>query len=321
MSAPFGHHALGAAAGWMPPPGAAAVAAPGAAAGTLLAGEDSLQLQDEEAGGDEAGDQEHGTAGETRHEDLSWLCLCRAVTRAARDAGAPSVTMRPSRIFTTRSAMRADVRVVGDDEERAVLALREVAEELEDLRADGGVEVGGRLVGEEHRGPAGEGAGDRDALLLPAREVARQEAPAVDEVDRVERLLGLLARRPALHPLDVERVLDVLERGQGREEVELLEDEADRAFADRRQPARARRIDLLAVDHDPPGGRGEDAAEDRQEGRLAGARRPLEGDDLAGAQREVDAVQHRDLLASLAEGLGHLRWPRGRCARQPRGVG
>ncbi len=60
---------------------------------------------------------------------------------------------------------------------------------------------------------AGERARDGDALLLSARQVARQEVQAVAEADRLERALRpRRARVAAAHALHVQRVLDVLER-------------------------------------------------------------------------------------------------------------
>jgi len=109
---------------------------------------------------------------------------------------------------------RADLRVVGHDDEGAVLPPGEVAKQLEDLLPDLRVEVRGRLVGEEERGRAGEGARDRDALLLPARKVARQERLPVGEADGVEDALGFLPGGRALHAADVQGVLDVLDGGE-----------------------------------------------------------------------------------------------------------
>ena len=62
-----------------------------------------------------------------------------------------------------------------DDEQRAVLFDREVAEEVENLLAHLRVEVRGRLVGEKDRRASRKGARDRDTLLLPAGQIARQE--------------------------------------------------------------------------------------------------------------------------------------------------
>ena len=48
-----------------------------------------------------------------------------------------------------------------------------------------GVEVAGRLVGEDQLGVADQGAGDGDALLLAARELARPVLGAVGDADLV----------------------------------------------------------------------------------------------------------------------------------------
>ena len=40
---------------------------------------------------------------------------------------------------------------------------------------------------------------------------------------------------------------------------------------------------------------------DLEQGRLAGAARPDQGDDLAGADRQVDAAQHLEGTAGLLE--------------------
>jgi hypothetical protein len=60
----------------------------------------------------------------------------------------------------------ADAVVVGDDDNRAVLRLRDIVEELDNFVAVAGVEVGRRLVGEDELRIVGERAGDGDALAL-----------------------------------------------------------------------------------------------------------------------------------------------------------
>ena len=104
----------------------------------------------------------------------------------------------------------------------------------EQLEAGARIQVAGGLVGEQQRGPVHQRAGDRDALLLAAGELARQVALAALEADRAQRgarALALLGGRDAA--VD-ERQLDVLERARARDEVEALEDEAELAVADRR---------------------------------------------------------------------------------------
>jgi hypothetical protein len=93
---------------------------------------------------------------------------------------------------------------------------------------------GGRLVADDDRRVAAQGPGDRDPLLLPARQIGRAVVQAVVEADRGQEASGLavgVAVAGILHP---DRDRDVLERGQGREQVEALEHEAERAGPDRR---------------------------------------------------------------------------------------
>ena len=63
----------------------------------------------------------------------------------------------------------------------------ELLEQLHHGIAVLGVEVSRRLVGEQDQRITCDRAGDRDALLLAARELARQVARAVRHPHRVER--------------------------------------------------------------------------------------------------------------------------------------
>src|ERR1051326_3159885 len=89
--------------------------------------------------------------------------------------------------------------------------------------------------------------------------------PSLTAVENVEYALNVKGiRGAAANPLHVQRVLDVLDSGEGRKEIELLKDEAERAFADVGQPLCIR---CDAVDDDVAARRRQDAAEDREEGR------------------------------------------------------
>src|SRR5687768_18446536 len=100
------------------------------------------------------------------------------------------MTRTASSVFYTLSLHDA-LPIMGDDHQRAVFLFGERAEHFEDLRADLRVEVRCRFVGEENRRAAGERACDRDALLLAAAEVARQEVLAIAEPDRLDHALRL----------------------------------------------------------------------------------------------------------------------------------
>ncbi len=100
------------------------------------------------------------------------------------------------------------------------------------------VDVAGRLVGEQDLGLADQRAGDRGALLLPARQHRREGVHAVAEADPAEELdhVGAVARLLLVE--DTERQRDILEGGQVVEQAEILEYDADPP-AHRRQVALA----------------------------------------------------------------------------------
>src|SRR5206468_9033191 len=96
------------------------------------------------------------------------------------------------------------------------------------------VELGGRLVGEHERRFARRGGGDRDALLLAAREDARTASCGRGEVEGGERLV-----RASVAAGEAERELDVLARRELRPEVAALQHEREPVRAVVREPALA----------------------------------------------------------------------------------
>src|SRR5262245_61049486 len=138
----------------------------------------------------------------------------------------------------------------------------EPVDEGEDVGARGGVEVAGGLVGEEQAGALHEGARERDALLLAAGELARSVREARGETDGLERLGRAAAALLAGHAGVEERELDVADGGLVAQEVEALEDEPDRAVADRGELAVGERGDVLALEEVAAARRAVEAAED-----------------------------------------------------------
>ncbi|OPZ42181.1 MAG: hypothetical protein BWY94_02198 [Actinobacteria bacterium ADurb.BinA094] len=63
--------------------------------------------------------------------------------------------------------------IVGDDDDRRAVLVRELLHEAQDLRLDGHVEGGGGLIGEKQLGVAREGHGDHHPLAHAARELMR----------------------------------------------------------------------------------------------------------------------------------------------------
>ena len=78
--------------------------------------------------------------------------------------------------------------VVGDDDDRAVALVRELAQHLDDLSAAFGIECGSRLVGEHDRRIVRERSRNRDALFLPTAQIGGVRIELVEEADPLEQL-------------------------------------------------------------------------------------------------------------------------------------
>ena len=122
-------------------------------------------------------------------------------------------TMRPSARNTTRSANAA---ATGSWVTMTTVWPKSVdggAHEPEDLGAGATVEVAGRLVGEDHLRPAGQRPGHGDALLLPARQLARAVLEPVARArrcdDRADPLLVGLRAGEVHRQRDVLRAVSV----------------------------------------------------------------------------------------------------------------
>ena len=106
--------------------------------------------------------------------------------------------------------------IVGDEDVGDAELLLLLHHQLEDVVADGDVEGGDGLVGDDHVGVEHGGAGDADALPLPAAELVRVAVQVLGRrtqpglADRLDDLLFLLAFARA-HAVDLERLGDDVE--------------------------------------------------------------------------------------------------------------
>src|SRR5579864_5185284 len=104
---------------------------------------------------------------------------------------------------------------------------------------------------------------------------------AVAQTHSLERLGGAATSDARRYSAVLERKLDVLEGGRPRQQVELLEDEAEHPVADLRELGAAHARDVTARE-DVAAGRGAvQAADDVHEGRFSRTRRSHDGDELA----------------------------------------
>ena len=159
---------------------------------------------------------------------------------------------------------------------------------LHDLVRGSRIEIAGRLVGEKQARRVDQRAGDGDALLLAAGELARRVALAIAEAEKCSAARARSmrsARRCRPGGGVVERQADILERAGARQQVEALEHEAEALAADAGEVRLAQRRDIDALEEVMAAGRPVEAAENGHQRRLARTRRAHDGDELAGARR------------------------------------
>jgi hypothetical protein len=141
--------------------------------------------------------------------------------------------------------------------------------------------------------------GDRDPLLLAARELRREVVAPRRQADPVDRLVD---RHRVVD--DVGDQGDVLAHREARDQVVELEHEADVAAPERGQLRLRGGAQVLIAKAHFAGARHVEPAQDVEERRLAAARGAEEDDELAGTDVEVDLAQGPDLDLAGAVGLG-----------------
>ena len=173
---------------------------------------------------------------------------------------------------------------MGDVDERdAELVLDALQKELH-LLAELEVERAERLVEQQHARPAHERPGQRDALLLPSRQLARLPMPDAAQVDEPKHVLDATLDLALLHALTLQPESDVVRDGQVREERVRLEDGVDVALV-RRQAD-----DVTVAEEDPALVRLLEAADHAQRRRLAAARRAEQREEAAVLDLEREVV-------------------------------
>ncbi len=189
---------------------------------------------------------------------------------------------------------RHDGGIVRGEEERRPALHVHPRQEVDDRGGGARVQVRGGLVGQDGQRLVDERAGQGDPLPLAAGELVRAVPHAVVEPHRRQRRLRPPLAVGAGDPVDPERILHVLERGEHRQEVEGLEHEAQLAPPQARLLRRGQGGQIGAREQDLALVRLVQAAEQVQQARLAAAGRARHHHELALRHLDVDAAQRLD---------------------------
>ena len=191
-----------------------------------------------------------------------------------------------------RVAVFEELREIAAPASQAVGVFVQGLQQLEDLLARLAVEVAGRLVGQQQRGMGHERAGERHPLLLAARQRPGPMRDARQQSHAREQFLGArmaFRRRP---PGDTQRHLDVFERGELRQQVMELVDEAEVHVPPAALLGRAHLREVAAFQRDAPGGGPVEPAQQVQQRALARARGADDRDEFALSDFKIDAPKH-----------------------------
>src|SRR5690606_9778028 len=187
----------------------------------------------------------------------------------------------------------------------AVFAV-ELLQQAQDLLGRLPVEVAGRLVADQQRRVGDDGARDRHALLLAARQFGRLVRGAVRQAHQLQRALRVALALRAAELRQQQRQLHVLLRAERGHQVVELEYVSDVLAAPGRQLARTHAIDALPGNLDLAAGGRVQAADEVQERGLARTRGAHQRDEITGGDVQVQAVQHVDLLRAALVGLAEV---------------
>ncbi len=202
-------------------------------------------------------------------------------------------------------------KIVRDDDQRDVEPPRQFLHQLEDLRLDGNVERGGRLVGDDELGIAGEPDRDHHALAHAAGELMRilfQPPRAVGDADELQQFERTRLGLCVCHlQVDEQRLHDLLADREHRVERghRLLEDHRDVAAADRAHLVGGQFEQVAAFEQHAPlghaaGGFRQQAHDGERRYRLAAAGFADDGDHFAALDRVGNAV---DRVHDAARGV------------------
>jgi len=187
-----------------------------------------------------------------------------------------------------------NTRIMRHHQDRLLVLLVQTAKEIEDLLSRLRVELARGFVRQEERRVVCEGNRDRDPLLFAAAQFVRSMDGPLGHPDEFQEFLPPFVPDGGSLRRESHRELDVLLRGEGRDEVEELEDETDALEAIPDQVRVAQVDQIRSVHLNTPRRGAVDSANEVQQGGLAAARWTLDRDEFAVGDLHVEASKGDD---------------------------
>ena len=192
--------------------------------------------------------------------------------------------------------VHSERRVVRDKHERCAFRTVELEQEIEHVLAVRRVEIPCGLIGEHNWGPQHEGAGERDSLLLAARELHWVVVEAFAQANRGEELSRAIKSfaTAASRGVELIRQQHILKRRQCGNELIALKDEPDGPAAELREFILRQITDRGSLPSHITGAWIIEPREQAKECRFARTGRAHDGNEFATRDSEVQSTQNVD---------------------------
>ena len=171
-----------------------------------------------------------------------------------------------------------------------------MTQKLHDPRGGIGIEIPGRLVGQEESRFVHQGASDSDPLLLPSAELVGKGVGAVRHAHHLQSSRHLVAYLLTPHSDHTQRECDILVDCLARQQSKVLKDDAEFTPKERNR-MQGDRVQVFSGDHHTSGSRLLFPIEKLQEGRFACPSRSDNEHELALLYAQTEVRQGERVIA------------------------
>ena len=182
--------------------------------------------------------------------------------------------------------------------------MSDVAQQHEQVGAVLGIEVARGLVGQQHRGAADQGAGERGPLALGGGQHGGPLVAAVGQPDPLEQGVDGLGLGRAAR--DQQRQRDVLAHGDGGEDGGGGEEEADLVAPHAGELEVVELAQRAPVEDHAAAGGAVEAGDQVEQGGLARARGADNGGELPGGRLDRHVAEHVDAGAEVTHAMEEI---------------
>ena len=192
-----------------------------------------------------------------------------------------------------------------DHEDGCAEGLTRLRKAVDDRAGGLGIQIAGRLVGQNEQRVVDERAGDCGALLFAARDFGGVFIPDGGDAEHVAQAVRVIFHAARVFARDDAGQQDVFAHGQAVEQQEVLKYKAQLAVAHLCERVLVQPGELLTAQADAAAVRGDVAGDAVEERGLSRAARPHDGDELAVADFEGHALEH--FIGGLADLIGFMQ--------------